>query len=67
MRVTRSSPHPPHQVSDEEVIKLLSNGIEPVDEIDPCFAEFTYTPRSLPDDSTPTVSSSFFVPPQADL
>ncbi|XP_048838063.1 cGMP-dependent 3',5'-cyclic phosphodiesterase isoform X1 [Brienomyrus brachyistius] len=48
------------KVSDEEVIKLLSNGIEPVDEIDPSFAEFTYTPRSLPDDSTPTSILSMF-------
>uniref|UniRef100_A0A3Q0RKS0 PDEase domain-containing protein n=1 Tax=Amphilophus citrinellus TaxID=61819 RepID=A0A3Q0RKS0_AMPCI len=36
-----------------EVSKLLVSGIEPVKEIDPCFAEFTYTPRSLPDDTTP--------------
>uniref|UniRef100_A0A3B5MBF7 PDEase domain-containing protein n=1 Tax=Xiphophorus couchianus TaxID=32473 RepID=A0A3B5MBF7_9TELE len=38
--------------SEEEVTKLLVTGIEPVKEIHPCFAEFTYTPRSLPDDTT---------------
>lgn len=43
------------QVSGEEVSKLLVSGIEPIKYIDPCFAEFTYTPRSLPDDSTPMV------------
>lgn len=43
------------QVSGEEVSKLLVSGIEPIKEIDPCFAEFTYTPRSLSDDSTPMV------------
>ena len=35
--------------------KLLVVGIEPVKEIHSCFAEFTYTPRSLPDDTTPMV------------
>ena len=44
-----------HQVSEEEVSKLLVVGIEPVKEIHSCFAEFTYTPRSLPDDTTPMV------------
>lgn len=43
------------QVSEEEVSKLLVTGIEPVKTIHPCFAEFTYTPRSLPDDNTPLV------------
>lgn len=43
------------QVSEEEVTKLLVTGIEPVMEIHPCYAEFTYTPRSLPDDTTPLV------------
>lgn len=43
------------QVSEEEVTKLLVTGIEPVKEIHPCFAEFTYTPRSLTDDTTPHV------------
>ncbi|KAL0175262.1 hypothetical protein M9458_031230, partial [Cirrhinus mrigala] len=41
------------KVSEEEVTKLLHSGIEPVQKIHPDFAEFTYTPRSLPDDSTP--------------
>lgn len=45
------------QVSEEEVTKLLVSGIDPVNEIDPCFAEFTCTPRSLPDDTTPMVRS----------
>uniref|UniRef100_A0A3Q4GPQ6 PDEase domain-containing protein n=1 Tax=Neolamprologus brichardi TaxID=32507 RepID=A0A3Q4GPQ6_NEOBR len=36
-----------------EVTKLLVSGIDPVNEIDPCFAEFTCMPRSLPDDTTP--------------
>lgn len=43
------------QVSEEEVSKLLVTGIEPMKKIHPCFAEFTYTPRSLPDDTTPMV------------
>jgi len=43
------------QVSEEEVSKLLVTGIDPVKEIHPCYAEFTYTPRSLPDDTTPMV------------
>uniref|UniRef100_A0A9J7YG64 Phosphodiesterase n=1 Tax=Cyprinus carpio carpio TaxID=630221 RepID=A0A9J7YG64_CYPCA len=41
------------KVSEEEVTKLLHSGIEPVQKIHPDFSEFTYTPRSLPDDSTP--------------
>ncbi|XP_030632661.1 cGMP-dependent 3',5'-cyclic phosphodiesterase [Chanos chanos] len=48
------------KVSDEEVSKLLTNGIQPVEEIHPSFAEFTYTPRSLPDDSTPMGILSMF-------
>ncbi|XP_056904544.1 cGMP-dependent 3',5'-cyclic phosphodiesterase isoform X1 [Takifugu flavidus] len=48
------------KVSGEEVSKLLVSGIEPIKEIDPCFAEFTYTPRSLPDDSTPMCVLSMF-------
>lgn len=43
------------QVSEEEVSKLLVTGIEPVNEIDSCFAEFSYMPRSLLDDNTPMV------------
>ncbi|XP_051782498.1 cGMP-dependent 3',5'-cyclic phosphodiesterase isoform X1 [Erpetoichthys calabaricus] len=48
------------KVSDEEVSKLLKSGIEPVDEIHPSFAYFTYTPRSLPDESTPMCILSMF-------
>uniref|UniRef100_A0A673LI26 Phosphodiesterase n=1 Tax=Sinocyclocheilus rhinocerous TaxID=307959 RepID=A0A673LI26_9TELE len=44
------------KVSEEEVTKLLHSGIEPVQKIHPDFSEFTYTPRSLPDDSTPLTS-----------
>uniref|UniRef100_A0AAX7SKU9 Phosphodiesterase n=1 Tax=Astatotilapia calliptera TaxID=8154 RepID=A0AAX7SKU9_ASTCA len=47
-------------VSEEEVTKLLVSGIDPVNEIDPCFAEFTCTPRSLPDDTTPMCVLSMF-------
>uniref|UniRef100_A0AAX7VDD9 Phosphodiesterase n=1 Tax=Astatotilapia calliptera TaxID=8154 RepID=A0AAX7VDD9_ASTCA len=48
------------KVSEEEVTKLLVSGIDPVNEIDPCFAEFTCTPRSLPDDTTPMCVLSMF-------
>ncbi|KAG8002097.1 cGMP-dependent 3' [Nibea albiflora] len=48
------------KVSEEEVSKLLVTGIEPVTEIHPCYAEFTYTPRSLPDDNTPLCILSMF-------
>ncbi|NXK89552.1 PDE2A phosphodiesterase, partial [Formicarius rufipectus] len=40
------------RVSDDEYTKLLSEGIQPVSTIDPNFASFTYTPRSLPEDDT---------------
>ncbi|NXT25428.1 PDE2A phosphodiesterase, partial [Syrrhaptes paradoxus] len=40
------------QVSDDEYTKLLNEGIQPVSTIDPNFASFTYTPRSLPEDDT---------------
>ncbi|XP_063249762.1 cGMP-dependent 3',5'-cyclic phosphodiesterase isoform X3 [Prinia subflava] len=40
------------KVSDDEYTKLLSEGIQPVSTIDPNFASFTYTPRSLPEDDT---------------
>uniref|UniRef100_A0A8C3LQB1 Phosphodiesterase n=1 Tax=Chrysolophus pictus TaxID=9089 RepID=A0A8C3LQB1_CHRPC len=40
------------KVSDDEYTKLLSEGIQPVAAIDPNFAHFTYTPRSLPEDDT---------------
>ncbi|KAL6472023.1 hypothetical protein MHYP_G00206730 [Metynnis hypsauchen] len=48
------------KVSEEEVTKLLTSGIESVEKIHPSFAEFTYTPRSLPDDSTPMGVLSMF-------
>ncbi|KAJ7995327.1 hypothetical protein DPEC_G00243400 [Dallia pectoralis] len=48
------------KVSEEEVTHLLVNGLEPVSEIHPTFAEFTYTPRSLPDDNTPMGILSMF-------
>ncbi|KAJ8347833.1 hypothetical protein SKAU_G00264220 [Synaphobranchus kaupii] len=48
------------KVSEEEVTKLLSNGSMSVSEIHPCFAEFTYTPRSLADESTPMGILSMF-------
>ncbi|XP_073673704.1 cGMP-dependent 3',5'-cyclic phosphodiesterase isoform X3 [Garra rufa] len=48
------------KVSEEEVTKLLHTGIEPVQKIHQDFAEFTYTPRSLPDDSTPMGILSMF-------
>uniref|UniRef100_K7FWB0 Phosphodiesterase n=1 Tax=Pelodiscus sinensis TaxID=13735 RepID=K7FWB0_PELSI len=41
------------KVSDDEYKKLLSDGICPVEDIDYRFADFTYTPRSLPEDDTP--------------
>ncbi|XP_048809542.1 cGMP-dependent 3',5'-cyclic phosphodiesterase [Lagopus muta] len=40
------------KVSDDEYTKLLSEGIQPVAAIDPNFAAFSYTPRSLPEDDT---------------
>lgn len=58
------------QVSDDEYTKLLSEGIQPVSTIDPNFASFTYTPRSLPEDDTSmvrtmgtTLNSSGQLPP----
>lgn len=48
------------KVSEEEVTKLLYTGVEPVQIIHPNFAEFTYTPRSLSDDSTPMGVLSMF-------
>uniref|UniRef100_A0A8C8JZN7 Phosphodiesterase n=1 Tax=Oncorhynchus tshawytscha TaxID=74940 RepID=A0A8C8JZN7_ONCTS len=47
-------------VSDEEVTRLLTVGIQAVGEIHPSFSSFTYTPRSLSDDSTPTAVISMF-------
>lgn len=46
----------PLQVSDDEYTKLLHDGIQPVASIDSNFANFTYTPRSLPEDDTSMVS-----------
>ncbi|GAB1292405.1 Phosphodiesterase [Apodemus speciosus] len=40
------------KVSDDEYTKLLHDGIQPVAAIDANFANFTYTPRSLPEDDT---------------
>ncbi|XP_049582788.1 cGMP-dependent 3',5'-cyclic phosphodiesterase isoform X1 [Syngnathus scovelli] len=48
------------KLSEDEVCKLLVVGIEPVKKIHPCFAEFTYTPRSLPDETTPMCVLSMF-------
>uniref|UniRef100_A0AAR2LYI4 Phosphodiesterase n=1 Tax=Pygocentrus nattereri TaxID=42514 RepID=A0AAR2LYI4_PYGNA len=48
------------KVCEEEVTKLLTSGIESVEKIHPSFAEFTYTPRSLPDDNTPMGVLSMF-------
>lgn len=50
------------QVSDDEYTKLLSEGIQPVSTIDPNFASFTYTPRSLPEDDTSMVRMTGTVP-----
>ncbi|XP_067084872.1 cGMP-dependent 3',5'-cyclic phosphodiesterase-like isoform X2 [Osmerus mordax] len=48
------------KVSEEEVTRLLVLGLQPVADIHPCFSQFTYTPRSLPDDSTPLAIMSMF-------
>ncbi|KAM4702343.1 cGMP-dependent 3',5'-cyclic phosphodiesterase-like [Discoglossus pictus] len=40
------------KVCEDETKKLQSNGILSVSLIDPNFASFTYTPRSLPEDDT---------------
>ncbi|KAL2095192.1 hypothetical protein ACEWY4_009911 [Coilia grayii] len=48
------------KVSDEEVQRLLSRGILPVQEIHPSFAQFSYIPRSLSDDNTATAVISMF-------
>ncbi|XP_031428800.1 cGMP-dependent 3',5'-cyclic phosphodiesterase [Clupea harengus] len=47
-------------VTEEEVGRLLSTGIQSIHNIDPAFSQFTYTPRSLPDDTTPTGILSMF-------
>ncbi|XP_077468194.1 phosphodiesterase 2A isoform X1 [Stigmatopora argus] len=48
------------KLSEDEVSKLFIVGIEPVKQIHSCFAEFTYMPRSLPDDTTPMCVLSMF-------
>ncbi|XP_073517181.1 cGMP-dependent 3',5'-cyclic phosphodiesterase isoform X1 [Phyllobates terribilis] len=48
------------KVCDEEAKKLESDGIPAVSTIDPNFANFTYTPRSLPDDDTAVATLSMF-------
>ncbi|XP_069496347.1 cGMP-dependent 3',5'-cyclic phosphodiesterase isoform X1 [Ambystoma mexicanum] len=48
------------KVSEEESKKLLIYGIQPVSEIDPEFANFSYTPRSLPEDDTSMAILSMF-------
>ncbi|XP_053564750.1 cGMP-dependent 3',5'-cyclic phosphodiesterase isoform X2 [Bombina bombina] len=48
------------KVSEEESQKLQNNGILPVSHIDPNFASFTYTPRSLPEDDTTVGILSMF-------
>uniref|UniRef100_A0A8V5GTD0 Phosphodiesterase n=1 Tax=Melopsittacus undulatus TaxID=13146 RepID=A0A8V5GTD0_MELUD len=50
------------KVSDDEYTKLLNEGIQPVATIDPNFASFTYTPRSLPEDDTSMVRMVAMVP-----
>ncbi|XP_077154964.1 cGMP-dependent 3',5'-cyclic phosphodiesterase [Ranitomeya variabilis] len=48
------------KVCDEEAKKLESDGIPSVATIDPNFANFSYTPRSLPDDDTAVATLSMF-------
>ncbi|KAI5098565.1 cGMP-dependent 3',5'-cyclic phosphodiesterase, partial [Silurus meridionalis] len=48
------------KVSEEEVSRLLVRGIDPVQSIHQSFSLFTYTPRSLPDDTTPMGILSMF-------
>ncbi|XP_058269463.1 cGMP-dependent 3',5'-cyclic phosphodiesterase isoform X2 [Hemibagrus wyckioides] len=48
------------KVCEEEVSRLLMRGIQPVHSVHPSFSLFTYTPRSLPDDTTPTAILSMF-------
>ncbi|XP_069748281.1 cGMP-dependent 3',5'-cyclic phosphodiesterase isoform X2 [Narcine bancroftii] len=40
------------KVTNEEVMRLLKNGIQPVVELHPDFAKFTFTPRSVPLENT---------------
>ncbi|KAM3934790.1 cGMP-dependent 3',5'-cyclic phosphodiesterase isoform 2-T2 [Leptodactylus fuscus] len=48
------------KVCEEETKKLESNGIPSVSCIDPNFANFSYTPRSLPEDDTTLATLSMF-------
>ncbi|KAM9468762.1 cGMP-dependent 3',5'-cyclic phosphodiesterase isoform 4-T4 [Clarias gariepinus] len=48
------------KVCEEEVVRLLMRGIDPVHTLHPNFSQFTYTPRSLPDDTTPMGILSMF-------
>ncbi|XP_067889146.1 cGMP-dependent 3',5'-cyclic phosphodiesterase isoform X2 [Heterodontus francisci] len=40
------------KVTNEEVMKLLKYGIQPVNEIHPDFSKFSFTPRSVPEENT---------------
>ncbi|XP_078401092.1 phosphodiesterase 2A isoform X2 [Cetorhinus maximus] len=40
------------KVTNEEVMKMLKYGIQPVDEIHPEFSKLTFTPRSVPEENT---------------
>uniref|UniRef100_A0A803JNP6 Phosphodiesterase n=1 Tax=Xenopus tropicalis TaxID=8364 RepID=A0A803JNP6_XENTR len=48
------------KVCEDETKKLQSNGIVSVCQIDPGFASFSYTPRSLPEDDTVMCVISMF-------
>ncbi|XP_018421550.1 PREDICTED: cGMP-dependent 3',5'-cyclic phosphodiesterase-like, partial [Nanorana parkeri] len=48
------------KVCEEETNKLQSKGIQLVSQIDPNFAQFCYTPRSLPEDDTIMAILSMF-------
>lgn len=48
------------KVCEEEAKKLEKNGIPSVSHIDPHFANFSYTPRSLPEDDTTLATLSMF-------
>ncbi|XP_068122668.1 cGMP-dependent 3',5'-cyclic phosphodiesterase isoform X1 [Hyperolius riggenbachi] len=48
------------KVCEEETKKIQSTGILPVSQIDPHFSNFSYTPRSLPDDDTSMAILSMF-------
>ncbi|XP_063806664.1 cGMP-dependent 3',5'-cyclic phosphodiesterase [Pseudophryne corroboree] len=48
------------KVCEDETKKLRSNGILHVSQIDPNFANFSYTPRSLPEDDTTMATLGMF-------